>query len=403
MSNTNLTADVIVKAGAALFKNNTPFIQGIDRQYDRSYEVAGAKQGDTIRILRPQQYTTRTGKTANVQNRVEESVSLAVSSQIGIDLRFSSAELAQDIEPFTRKNLMAPMATLTSTIENTIMQSAYQGTNQSVGTPGTDPASWLVYGNAGAKLDNGGAMDDMRRSVVLNPAGRAATVDGLKGLFNPQDQLRSQFIRGRMGETAGFSFASTPNVARHTTGAFAGTVLVDDASIAAGDTTIGMDAFTDSAPTVKKGDVFTMAGVNSVNPISKADTGQLAQFVVTADATGSGNEITSVAFFPALQSTGPLQNITALPADDAAVTFVGTASTGYAQNLAYHERAYTFATADLPLYGATDFESRTVLDGVSIRLMKVVDGVNDDCLYRFDVLYGFKTVIHEWATRIQGA
>ena len=400
--NTILDADVIVKAGAALFKNNTPFIQSIDRQYDKSYEIAGAKQGDTIRIQRPIKATTRTGKVAQVQARTEESVNLAVTSQIGVDMKFSSAELAQDIEPFTKRTLMPYISTLTSTIESNTMQSAYQATYQSVGTPGTDPATWLVYGAASAKLDNMAA-SQMGRSVVLNPQGRVATVDGLKGLFNPTRELSKQYISGNMGPAVGFDFSSTPNVRNHTTGTFAGTVLVDDAAIASGDSTIGMDAFTASAPALTKGDVFTMAGVNAVNPLNKQSTGQLQQFTVTAAITGSSNEITAVAFSPAMYSTGVLQNVDALPADDAAVTFVGTESTAYAQNLAYQERAFTFATADLPLYGNTDFEARTVMDGVSMRIEKVIDGLNDDVYYRLDVLYGFAAPVPEWAVRVQGA
>lgn len=402
MANTILTADVIVKAANAMFESNTPFLQSIDRQYDRSYEVAGAKEGDTVRIMRPIKATTRTGKTAQVQNRTEESVNLAVTNQIGVDMKFSSAELAQDIEPFTKKTLMPYISTLTSTIESNIMASAYQATYQSVGTPGTDPATWLVYGQAAAKLDNMNA-NQMGRSVVLNPNGRAATVNGLTGLFNPQREIGKQYISGNMGPAAGFDFNSTPNVRNHTVGAIGdNTALVND-TVANGDAVISMDDFSNATPSVTAGDVFTIAGVNAVNPLTKQSTGELQQFVVTAAKTGSSNAIADVAISPTIYSTGPLQNVDALPADDAAITFVGTASTAYTQNLAYQERAFTFATADLPLYGNTDFESRDVHNGVSMRIEKVVDGINDDVYYRLDVLYGFAAVVPEWACRIQGA
>ena len=51
MANANLTADVIVKEGLAIFKNNTPFLQGINRQYDKQYEVAGAQAGSMGQLL----------------------------------------------------------------------------------------------------------------------------------------------------------------------------------------------------------------------------------------------------------------------------------------------------------------------------------------------------------------
>lgn len=402
-TNTILTADVIVKEGLSLFKNDTPFLQGIDRQYDRSYEVAGASQGDTIRIKRPQRFTTRTGKVAQVQAMQEQSVNLVTSSQIGVDVEFSSAELKQDIGTFSKEILMPAMRTLTATIESACMTTAINGTYNLVGTAGTDPAAWLVYGQAKAKLTNFSTPQDSR-SVVLNPNGSASTIGGMTNLFNPVDSIRNQYITGRMGTAAGFSFAESVSVPNHTNGAFAGTVLVNQpTAMVEGDTAIDMDAFTDSAPTLKVGDVFTVAGSYALNPLTKASTGQLLQFVVTANKTGSGNAAADIAISPAPYTTGPQANVSQLPANNAAVTFVGTASTSYANNLAYHKNAYAFATVDLPLYGNTDFESRQNYDGVSMRMSKVVDGINDTFLYRIDVLYGFAVVIPEWATRIIGA
>ena len=395
MANTILTADVIVKESLAVFKNNTPFLQGINRQYDKSYAVAGAREGDTIRIKRPQQYTTRTGKVADVQDYKEQSVSLPTSSQIGVDLRFSSAELEQDIGSFSRQHIIPAMNTLTSTIEYNCLTSAYQQVGNYVGTPGTDPATMLVYGQAKSKLTKFGCPQS-DRTVVISPDAMAATVNGLNAKFEARDQLRKQYVTGHMGYMAGFEFAESVNINRHTVGTGDGNYVMTSAP-AEGATSLVVKTGTG---TFTKGDIITVAGVYAVNPLSKQSTGDLMQFTVTtAYAGGAG----TVAVSPAMYSTGPLQNVDALPATDAVITELGTNSTAYDQNIAYHRDAFTFATADLPLYGNTDFEAREVMDGVSIRIEKVVDGVNDDFLYRIDILYGFITVIPEWACRIWGA
>lgn len=401
MANTVLTSDIIVKEGLAVFANETPFLRGVNRQYDKTFQGYGAQSGQTIRVQKPIQYTTRTGKTASTQNLTEEKIDFTRASQIGIDLAFSSAELAQDIGTFSDKYIKPAMQTLASTIEANCLSLAYKGVNNVVGTAGTNPNSWQIVANAQARLDNLGA-PQANRSVILSPLSRASLVNASVGYFNPQDQLRNQWVTGRMGEAAGFSFAATPNVARHTTGAFGdNTALVND-TFASGDSTISMDDFSNATPTLKEGDVFTVANVYAVNPITKISTGELYQFCVGADITGATNAINNVTLKEAVYSSGPLQNVNSLPANDAAITFIGTASTSYVQNIAYQKDAFIFGTIDLPLHNpATD--SIQVMDGVSMRFMKYSDGRNDEIAYRFDVLYGFAVYEENFACRIVGA
>ena len=401
--NTNLTADVIVKEGLALFANETPFLRGVKRGYDKSYSVGGAQEGDTIRIKRAQRAVYRTGKTAQVGKFLEEYVSFSRSNQIGADIRFGSAELRQDIGTFSREILRPAINTLASNLEATILKTAYQGTYNVVGTAGSAIASWAPIGDAQAKLDNFSCPQD-GRSLLINPVARASFINGVNAQFNPVDTIRNQYISGRMGDLAGFSTAATVNVATHTVGAYGTTTLAVNDTVAEGASTITLNGSSASAPTAKKGDVFTIASVYAINPLNKQSTGQLMQFVVTEDMTGSGNGFTSLKIAPAIyaSTTDPRQNVTALPANTAVVTFTGTQSTAYKQNLAYHMDAFAFGTVDLPLYGNTDFEARDVMDGVSMRIEKVVDGINDDFLYRIDILYGFAVVNPEFSCRVIG-
>ncbi len=395
MANTTLTADVILKEAHRVFKNNTPFLQGMYRDYDNTYEVAGAKSGSDIRIRKPMQYTVRNGKVANVQNNVENSVTLSKVTQKGIDLKFSTAELSQDINRFSELYVTPAINVLSSDIEDTIMTTAVNGVSNQVGTLGTDPASFLVHTQAGAKLTNFATPTDYMRSNVLNPNGMATTVDALKGLFQSSTHIRDQYLQAQMGTGLGFEFAETPNVPAHTSGTSDKAYLVDGAS------QTGNSLIVDTGTgTYTVGDTFTIAGVNGVNPVTKKDLGEVQSFVVTTAFAGGAGTIN---ISPAITVTGPNQTVTASPANNAVITeavgFVAGATN--ALNLAYHKYAFAFGTVDLDMPPVV-FKAREVVDGISMRLVADYDVINDDVIYRIDILFGFVVVTPEWACRIAG-
>jgi hypothetical protein len=85
--------------------------------------------------------------------------------------------------------------------------------------------------------------------------------------------------------------------------------------------------------TVKVGDCFTIAGVNEVHHITKADTGVLKTFRVTAIVTGAGGSGTIQISPPIIAAdsspTDPelqYKNVTATPANGAAITWLNTVS-----------------------------------------------------------------------------
>lgn len=86
------------------------------------------------------------------------------------------------------------------------------------------------------------------------------------------------------------------------------------------------------AGTVKVGDKFSIAGVNSVHHISKQDTGQLMTFTVVGINTGAGGTGTVTISPPIISAGGgtqaekEYQNVTATPANGAAITFLNTVS-----------------------------------------------------------------------------
>ena len=199
-----------------------------------------------------------------------------------------------------------------------------------------------------------------------------------------------------MGRTAGFDFYQNTLLPTHTLGNKVSSVTVNGASQTGSTLNIGGVA---NADTFKQGTVFTIAGVYQVHPESKAAYSSLQQFVVTADATMT-TTTGSITIAPAMVATGALQNINATAASGAAITIVGSASTSYGQNLAFHKDAFAFATADLLMPKGVDFAAREVYDGVSMRIVRMYDITNDNFPCRLDVLYGYKAIRPQLACRI---
>ncbi len=274
----------------------------------------------------------------------------------------------------------------------------------SVGTPATTPSALLTYLQARQKINESGCPQDNNRSYHINPVASATIVDALKGLFQSSSEVEKQYEMGKMGVAAGGKWFEAQNVFAHTGGQLGGTPLTNGAT-ASGASALVTDGWTAAvANRVKKGDVFTIAGVFSVNPITKVSTGQLQQFVVTADASSDGAGASTISISPTIVSTGALQNVSAVPADNAALTFKHTASQIYTNNILTHKDAFILGCADLELPKGVDFAAQATdaASGLSLRMVRQYDIANDKFPCRVDILYGTLAARPEWACRILG-
>ena len=378
--------------------------RNVNRQYDDSFAVEGAKIGSTLRIRLPDRALVTDGAALQVQDDNEQFTTLTVASQKHIGVNFTSAELTMQLDDFAERVLKPRISQLASSVDADVANS-YKSIYNSVGTPGTTPSTSLVLLQAQQKLNEGAAVMSPRYATV-NPAANAGLVEGMKGLFNPTDTVSRQFKNGMMGMgVLGFEEVNmSQSIKQHTTGtrSTSDTILVNGTITTEGQSTISIDGGTGSA-TVTVGDVFTVANVYAVNPQTRESTGSLQQFTVTAANTASGGAWTNIAVSPAMYTpNNALATISAFPQDGAAITFVGAASTQYAQNLVYHKDAITFATADLLLPQGVDMASRQVHNGISLRVVRQYDINNDRLPCRIDVLYGFSAVRPQMAARIWG-
>ena len=403
MANSILTIDMITRKALEILENNLVLTRNVDRQYDDSFAVEGAKIGSTLRIRLPDRALVTDGAALQVQDDNEQFTTLTVASQKHIGVNFTSAELTMQLDDFAERVLKPRISQLASSIDADVA-SAYKSIFNTVGTPGTTPATALVLLQAQQKLNENAATMNPRYATV-NPAANAGLVNGMSGFFNPTDTISKQFKNGMMGTgVLGFDEINmSQSIKVHTTGSRAGTILVNGAVSTQGQATISIDGLTGATDTVTAGDVFTIANVYAVNPQTRESTGSLQQFVVTAAQTGASNALANMAISPPIYtSTNALATVDSFPADNAAVTFVGTASTAYPQNLVYSKSAITFATADLLLPQGVDMAARAVHNGISLRIIRDYDINNDRMPCRIDVLYGFSTIRPPMACRIWG-
>jgi hypothetical protein len=400
MSNSILTIDMITRKALEILENNLVLTRNVNRQYDDSFAVEGAKIGSTLRIRLPDRALVTDGAALQVQDDNEQYTTLTVASQKHIGVNFTSAELTMQLDDFAERVLKPRISQLASSIDADVANS-YKAVYSSVGTPGTTPSTSLVLLQAQQKLNENAAVMSPRYATV-NPAANAGLVEGMKGLFNPTDTISRQFKNGMMGMgVLGFEEINmSQSIKQHTTGDWGTTITVTSTVATEGQATLGI-SFTGSSKTWNVGDVFTIADVYAVNPQTRESTGSLQQFTVTAATSGSSTA--TLAISPAIYtSNNALATVNSFPVAGKAVTMLGSAASQYAQNLVYHKDAITFATADLLLPQGVDMASRQVHNGISMRVVRQYDINNDRLPCRIDVLYGYSTIRPAMACRIWG-
>ena len=400
MANSILTIDMITRKALEILENNLVLTRNVNRQYDDSFAVEGAKIGSTLRIRLPDRALVTDGAALQVQDDNEQVTTLTVASQKHIGVNFTSAELTMQLDDFAERVLKPRISQLASSIDADVAN-AYKAIGNSVGTPGTTPSTSLVLLQAQQKLNENAAVMSPRYATV-NPAANAGLVEGMKGLFNPTDTISRQFKNGMMGMgVLGFDEVNmSQSIKQHTNGNWGTTIEVDGTTTTQGTSQLNI-TFTGTGSTWKVGDVFTIEGVFAVNPQTRESTGSLQQFVVTEDLTATSSG--TLKFSPALYtSSHALATVTAFPADNADITMLGAAQGQYAQNLVYHKDAITFATADLLMPQGVDMASRQVHNGISMRVVRQYDINNDRLPCRIDVLYGYSTIRPQMACRLWG-
>jgi hypothetical protein len=410
MSNTTLTADIIAKAAVSVLENTCVMGNLVYRGYEEEFsnKVNGYNVGETISIKRPTDFTVRDGRVSVPQDVTEGKFTLTVDKFKGVDFKFTSEDLTLQIGDLTERVIKPAMVQLGNQIDRDV-HDLYKDVWNWVGTPGQVVNSFADFAKAPERLDLGAVPMD-GRNAVMSPTDEYGMLGSQTALYM-QDVAKAAYRESNLGRIANVDTYSSQNVQTFTRGTADNTTpLVKGtqsttwaASKDTGTMSLDTDGW-DTVTTLKQGDVFTIDAVFAVNPVTKATLPHLQQFVVKADVTAHATTTssTTLTISPPIITSGAFQTVSAAALNDATITVMGTASTGYSQNLVFRKNA--FALVMVPLIkppGAIDVGRRSY-KGFQVRVIPFYDGTNDVSNWRLDVLYGVKTVDARQATRLSG-
>lgn len=410
--NTLLTIGMITREALPVLENECTFTRLITTEYDPQFAKTGAKIGSVLNVRLPVRFTQTQGQGLILQDLTESSIPVVLNTQYQRSFSVTSADLTLNIDDFRKRFIRPAMISMANQID-------YDGLGlfttiyNEVGTPGTVPTTIDTYLSAQTLLDNEAAPMG-ERNLCINPLMNQKIVSALAGLLNPQTKIGDQYKKGMMGkDTLGFDWYMDQNVRNFTVGPLGGTPVISSTANQTGSSITTSGWTSAAASRLNVGDVFTIGagatGVYAVNPQNGQSTGVLRNFVVTAPVSSDGSGNATIPISPAIVVSGAFKTVTGQtgditgPATSATINVNGAANTQSARGLAFTKTAFTFASADLPLYGGLDRADRIADDQdmkLSIRVIQDYDINTDRCPLRMDLLGGWSTLYAQEAVRI---
>lgn len=405
--NTILTHDVVAKEAAAMLVEESQFIKAINRNREKEFatDKNGYKVGDTVRIRIPPTPVVTDGhvfKQADAdENAVERSSILKIDTQKHVGLSFGAAEQTLSLTKFKERFLQPAINSLATSVDADLLQRAIVSVNNMALMQSTELHPTAAWGRARTLMNRALAPSSDRMSMLSSDLTNKI-VDPAGTLFNPTAEIAKQWKEGYIGRSRGFEFVESEHIYRQLTGSHGKTGLTVSGAGQTGDT-LAISG-TSNGQTIKKGEVFTIAGVEQIHPITHQTFSAPLQFVVMEDVTAGGTTATVKIYpeiTPAKISTQSKSNATVLasPAAAAAITFTMDSDSLVEQALCFQKDAFAAAFAPLKVLAGMDgytFNASTM----ALRVQTGGDFGNDSEGTRIDVLYGFAPIRANHAARV---
>ena len=418
MANALLSPKVYANAALALLKNSVVLPKLVTTEFKDEFK----KVGNTVYVKRPPEFTVRDGAVASVQDVVEGEIAVSIDKQKGVDVEFTSVEETLTVDSLLKsRTLKAAMTQLGQQVDSDLHALTKKFYNW-VGTPGQIINSYADLTKAPQRLDEMAVPTDGRVGI-MPPADAWAMLGSLSGLTAQEKEARDALTRAKLPMLGNIDWYSTQNAASVTTGTRDGNALVDGAgqnvtyaSVKDGNwtQTLAIDNV-GNGKTVAEGEVFTIADVYAVNPRSKQVLPYLQQFTVitggTSVATATGdNQNLELTISPPIITSGAFQNVSAAPADNAAIQWMGSDTETDTDGITYpfasvfRRDALALVSAKLimPFTGEADYATDPDT-GLTVRYWRSSDSTNDTHMHRFDILYGVKAVDPRQGVRLSGS
>lgn len=407
MANTVITPNWVSTDVAVWWDNNNKALKLASLTYGNEWanKPDGAQIGYTVQQRIPQRFRVKRGQALQQQPILNQTVPISLTDQLQVAIGWSSADDALLIEEVQERYSKPAGKALSAECDRFFVDQVYKSVYFNIGTPGQRISTNDVWTDGVGKLHEFGVPDELLAVVSSMQQSKLQSTNMTQ--FNPSSTISRIFTKGFFGFGAfGVDeWAWDSNLPSFTTGTFTSSTPVVSGANQTGSTLAisGMGTYA-----LKEGDRFTIDGVFGVNPVSYVNTGLLQEFVLTADVSGSSTATLTISPAIIADTNSQLQTVNALPANGAAISFVGSTGTVGATMTATTSRiglianthAFAFVSADLPVNLPGAKAGRTPgakTDKVSIRFVEQYNVQTDQLPRRMDCIVGAAPVMPNYA------
>ena len=407
-----LTSDIILDEAMERYSTQSVVMQLADGRYDPAWDNSPVK-GDTIAIRLPVYVQSRRGEKANPQAIDERLVTLVIPPAFGSDSLLTDRMLSMELNDFKEQVLEPHIDAVSAAVAKAATDTMRLGVSNFVGTPGVTPSSLDVFQDAHRLLTQGGTplgMGGVRSWLVDANIDQAAAAAG-RTLLNPTAEISERYktgsMAGKLGEFGGATWYLEQASAVHTCGAFTGATPQVNGANQSG-SSINLKGFATSVTGVLlPGDKLQFFGCQMVHPVlGIVYPKDMQAFTVAQPANSDGSGNVTVQLTEAIDATSAYQNVSALPANSAAVYIWGQpgpqqGGTATALNnlsgltftlgILMHKTSLVYASPNLVLPSDVDKLSgrtRSKLMKIGMRVWRASDVMSGEVVTRLDMLCG---------------
>jgi hypothetical protein len=416
MANAFLAAKEYANVMLLLLKNNLVMAKLVDGQFRNKVTD---KNGLTIHVKRPPQFIAKDGPILAEQSIVTGSTALTVNQYKNVHVGVSDLEAVTNYDEMMRNAVVRSAASALAHEVDLYLASQLSSFASHVGTPGEPLRTPQQFLRVHTRLMEQ-SVPDTDLSAVMSYAD-AETVRGALLTGNIQGVNKTALESARVPLMSSIQAYATQHIRTVTTGTrsqgagqIAGAAQnVNYATVKELDSSALLVDTLGAGATVKKGEIFTIAGVYAINNRSGETLTYLRQFVVTEDAVADGAGAATLQIWPHIIVPGSgggeadtntaFATVSAAPADNALLTFFAPASTVIPTRAAWSKQAIQLVSARLetPFSGTSSFATDPET-GISIRYWRDSDFTTGRHGHRWDMIYGAKVVDPRLGSRFSG-
>ena len=405
----------VTRKSARVLGNELNLAKRVNRSFDQEFGQSSGQIGTSLSVRRPIRPTVNQGMVADVQGVVETVSVLPFTDPYNVTFALNSQELTMAVDDYFDKTGKPSIVALANRVEQVGHQLITQVFN-AVGTPGTP----LTSGPSGTSINAVGEAlallytNDMPvgaddTTLIVGPQFNNQLVNSNLTYFNPGPEISAMYKKGLQGDFKDSRVFMNQLVQPHTNGVYGGTPTVATTVPAnatypangVNQSTIATTGWTATTTSLNVGDIFTIAGVYTVNPQTKQNTGILQQFAVASQTVTDGSGNSTITVTPAVITTGGFQNVSQAPQAGAAITVLGASGAVTQNALAFHRDAFMLAAKELkPLFVGIGKTVKDHMTNIPIRCMMGSDFLTSQDYMRFDIYVAWATLYSQLACRI---